>query len=101
MSSSTEAIRNGRGHRAYRRAQAVLAARYKANGWPCPGCGNDFDWENPQSSRGFTADHPLALNNGGRLVGQQLEARCRGCNARKGDVPTPVLVPATPPPAAL
>lgn len=98
MASNTQSTRNGRGHRAYRRAQAALAARYKASGAPCPGCGRPFDWERPQSTRGFTADHPLALNNGGGLLGQQLVARCRGCNARKGDVPTPVLAPATPPP---
>lgn len=98
--SSTQGVRNGRGHRAYRRAQAALAARYKRNGWPCPECGEPFDWDNPQSSHGFTADHPLALNNGGKLLGQKLVAMCRGCNSRKNDIPAPVLAPATLPPTS-
>lgn len=101
MASSTQATRNGRGHRAYRRARAALEVRFKRNGWPCPECGRPFDWERPQSSMGFTADHPLALNNGGKLTGQRLAPMCRGCNARKSDVPTPVLAPATPPPSTL
>lgn len=101
MASSTQAARNGRGHRAYRRQHEALANRYRRNGWPCPECGRPFDWDRPQSSRGFTTDHPVALNNGGRLLGQQLAAMCRGCNARKSDIPTPNLAPATPPPSAL
>ncbi len=96
--SSTQTIRNGRGHRAYRRAQAALANRYKRNNWPCPSCGEPFDWERPQSARGFTADHPLAIVNGGKLIGQKLRPMCRGCNARKGAIPTPELRPATMPP---
>lgn len=72
--------------------------RYRRHGWPCPECEKPFDWENPQSARGFTADHPIALNNGGAVVGQRLVAMCRGCNARKSDVITPVLTPATAPP---
>lgn len=100
MTSSTQATRNGPGHRAYRRARAALEARFKRSGMPCPECGRPFDWARPQSARGFTADHPVALANGGKLVGQALAPMCRGCNARKNDIPTPVLAPATLPPAS-
>ncbi|WP_291052154.1 hypothetical protein [Herbiconiux sp.] len=33
----------------------------------------------------FTADHPQALGNGGRLVGQQLVSMHLRCNSRKSD----------------
>lgn len=99
MASATQTLRQGRGRRAYERARTVLRNRYQRNDWPCPTCGRPFDWANPQSSRGFTADHPIALNAGGKLLGQDLVAMCRGCNSRKGDTTTPVLTPATPPPS--
>jgi 5-methylcytosine-specific restriction endonuclease McrA len=34
---------------------------------------------------GFTADHPVALNNGGHLVKQDLAPFHNVCNSRKGD----------------
>ncbi|GAA1714568.1 HNH endonuclease [Brachybacterium phenoliresistens] len=95
MASSTQHIRSGRGHRTYRRQRDILANRYRRNGWPCPECGRPFDWANPQSAQGFTADHPRALATGGKLIGQQLVAMCRGCNARKGATVMPVITPAT------
>ncbi|QJU55923.1 HNH endonuclease [Herbiconiux sp. SALV-R1] len=36
-------------------------------------------------ARSFTADHDVAINNGGRLVGQTLVPMHRACNARKSD----------------
>lgn len=96
--ASTARTRAGRGHRAYRRQRDALEQRYRRQNWPCPSCGRPFDWDHPQSSRGFTADHPVALAAGGKLI-QKLEAMCRGCNARKSDVVTPDLPPATIPSA--
>lgn len=78
--------RNGKGHRAYRRAQAALKRRAKAQNVPCSVCGEAIDYDgDPQGRRSFTADHPVALKNGGSLVGQELVVMCRSCNARKGD----------------
>lgn len=77
-------IRNGRGHRAYRRAQAALKARTKRDNLPCAWCGEPIDTDLPATDRlSFTADHPEALANGGRLVGQKLEPFHRGCNSQK------------------
>lgn len=98
MASSTDKLRRGRGSKAYKRQRDAMEMRYRRHGWPCPECDRPFDFEHPQSSRGFTADHPVALRNGGKLVGQKLVAMCRGCNARKNDVLTPTLTPATEPP---
>lgn len=92
--ASTSSTRAGAGHRAYRRQRDALANRYRRHGWPCPVCGKPFDWDHPQSTRGFTADHPVALNAGGKLI-QKLDPMCRGCNARKSDVVTPPLPAAT------
>lgn len=96
--SSTSKARNGKGSAAWRRIVAAGKARYKRNGWPCPECGQPFDFDNPQSARGFTGDHPIALANGGTLIGQKTSFMCRSCNARKNDVVTPNLAPATLPP---
>lgn len=84
-------IRNGKGHRAYRRKRDALRRRVQAEGLVCgagtnTGCGLPFDLTLPDTHRmGFTADHPIALGNGGSLVGQVLVPLHNGCNARKGD----------------
>ena len=85
----------GTGGRAYQRQRDALARRCQARGVGCSNCGRPFDWARPNSSAGFTADHPIAINAGGKLLGQHLVPLCRGCNARKGDTVTPVLRPAT------
>lgn len=85
----------GKGGRAYQRKQDALRRKCKALGIPCSVCGKPFDFANPNSARGFTADHPLALDNGGSLLGQQLVPMCRGCNGRKRNVVTPILRPAS------
>jgi hypothetical protein len=78
--------RNGHGHRAYRRAQAALKRRTHDEGLPCVWCGSPIDTTLPDGDAlSFTADHPEALNNGGRLAGQQLEPMHRRCNALKSD----------------
>lgn len=82
----TSDVRNGHGHRAYRRAQAALKRRTAAENLPCWWCGNAIDTTLPDTDRmAFTADHPDALANGGRLAGQQLQPMHRHCNASKGD----------------
>ena len=79
-------IRNGKGHRAYRRQQAALKRRAQRDNLPCAWCGKPFDWTLPYNDRGaFTADHPHAVANGGHLTKQQLEPFHRGCNSAKGD----------------
>ena len=91
----TSQIRNGKGHRAYRRQRDRMAAQARAKRETCTVCGESYDWADPNGPRGFTADHPNAIANGGRLVGQQLVGMCRSCNARKNDIVAPVLRPAT------
>jgi hypothetical protein len=79
-------IRNGKGHRAYRRKRAALRRRVAAESLNCAWCGKSFDLTLPDTSRmGFTADHPTALNNGGHLVTQDLAPFHNVCNALKGD----------------
>lgn len=64
--------RNGHGHRAYRRAQAALKRRTAAENLHCWWCGEQIDITLPAGHRdAFTADHPDALANGGRLAGQE------------------------------
>lgn len=90
---SSRSIRDGKGHRAYRRAQAALKRRTKVQHLPCGygspsgwGCGEQIDTDLPKEhKRSFTADHDTALANGGRLVGQVLVPMHRDCNSRKGD----------------
>ncbi|WPO87863.1 hypothetical protein SCB71_06370 [Herbiconiux sp. KACC 21604] len=85
--------RDGKGHRAYRRAQASLRQRTKEQHLPCGygspsgwGCGEQIDTTlDARHARSFTADHDVAINNGGRLVGQTLVPMHRACNARKSD----------------
>jgi hypothetical protein len=81
----SSAVRNGPGHRAYRRAVARLRRRVELEGLACDWCGQPFDLTlEPNDRRAFTADHPDALANGGALVGQQLHPLHRVCNAEKG-----------------
>lgn len=82
----TPVSRNGRGHRAYRRAQANLKARTKRDNLPCAWCGQPINTDLPATHRlSFTADHPVAINNGGRLTGQALEPMHKACNSQKSD----------------
>lgn len=89
----SRSIRDGKGHRAYRRQQAALKRRTKVQDLPCGygspsgwGCGEHIDTELPAGHRmSFTADHDDALNNGGRLVGGLLVPMHLSCNSRKND----------------
>ena len=87
----------GKGSSAYQRQQQALKRLCRAKGIGCSNCGQPFDFDNHNSKRGFTADHPEALANGGRLLGQKLVPLCRECNARKGKTQTDsvILRPAT------
>ncbi|MGN7861466.1 hypothetical protein ACTJI8_12870 [Microbacterium sp. 22303] len=85
--------RDGKGHRAYRRAQAALKRRTRVEHLPCGygspsgwGCGEQIDTTLDYRDRmSFTADHDQALANGGRLVGQVLVPMHKSCNSRKSD----------------
>jgi len=89
-------LRNGHGHRAYRRAQAALKRRTRDESLPCSWCGELIDTGLPDTDpRAFTADHPDALANGGRLAGQQLAPMHRACNARKSNHVDPEIWPAS------
>lgn len=82
----TSSIRNGRGHRAYRRKQGALKRRTQRENLPCSWCGKPFNWSLPYNApMAFTADHPRAVGNGGHLVKQELEPFHRRCNSLKGD----------------
>lgn len=90
---SSRSIRDGKGHRAYRRQQAALKRRTAVENLPCGygspsgmGCGEPIDTTlDSKNALSFTADHDLALANGGKLVGQLLIPMHRRCNSRKGD----------------
>jgi len=90
---SNRSIRDGKGHRAYRRQQAALKRRTARDNLPCGygsphgwGCGEPIDTTLPAThKKSFTADHGDALANGGKLVGQVLVPMHRDCNSRKGD----------------
>lgn len=78
-------VRDGRGHRAYRRKQAQLKRRAQRDNQTCAWCGQPFDFSlNPFDRMAFTADHPEAVANGGHLVRQDLAPMHRRCNAAKG-----------------
>lgn len=89
----SRSIRDGKGHRAYRRQQAALKRRTKAQDLPCGygspsgwGCGEHIDTDLPSKHRrSFTADHDTALANGGRLAGGLLVPMHLSCNSRKND----------------
>ncbi|MCC4906959.1 HNH endonuclease [Microbacterium sp. cx-59] len=86
-------IRDGKGHRAYRRKQAALKRRTARENLPCGygspdgwGCGQPIDTTLPATNRmSFTADHPHAVGNGGHLVHQELVPMHKHCNSSKGD----------------
>lgn len=79
-------IRNGPGHRAYRRKQAALKRRAQRESLPCYWCGKPFDFTlHYNDKNAFTADHPHAVGNGGSLAGQELHPMHRGCNSRKNN----------------
>jgi hypothetical protein len=79
-------IRDGVGHRAYRRKRDALKRRTARENLPCHWCGLPIDTTLPSTHRmSFTADHPMALNAGGHLVKQDLAPMHRVCNALKGD----------------
>lgn len=101
--SSTRSIRDGKGHRAYRRKQGQLKRRTREEDLPCGhdspsgwGCGEHIDTTLPATDRmSFTADHDIALGNGGRLVGQVLVPMHRRCNSLKSDHATTEIWGAT------
>lgn len=65
------AARDSTGHRAYRRKAQQLKHRAMKNGTPCAWCGQPFDWTLPPlHAMAFTADHVIALANGGDLLGE-------------------------------
>jgi len=88
-----KSIRDGKGHRAYRRQRTALKRRTKDEDLPCGygspsgwGCGEHIDTTLPSTHRmSFTADHDTALANGGRLVGQPLIPMHLACNSRKSN----------------
>lgn len=88
----SHAVRDGKGHRAYRRQQAALKRRTTVDGLPCGygspdgwGCGEPIDTTLPSTHpMSFTADHVDALANGGRLLGPLVPMH-RRCNSRKSD----------------
>lgn len=89
-------IRNGKGHRAFRRKAAALRRRAEREGIPCSRCGEAILFDAPATHpRSFTADHPVPLSAGGDLVRQELVVMCRSCNARKGDSMPAVVWAAT------
>lgn len=90
---SNRSIRDGKGHRAYRRKQAALKRRTRDENLPCGhgspsgwGCGEAIDTRLPSTDRmSFTADHDEPLGRGGKLLGQVLVPMHRACNSRKSD----------------
>ncbi|CAD5999316.1 hypothetical protein [Agreia sp. COWG] len=79
-------LRDGKGHRAYRRKQAALKRRTASENLPCYWCGSPIDTTLPiNDPMEFTADHPEAVGNGGHLVRQELAPMHRRCNALKSD----------------
>lgn len=78
--------RDGKGHRAYRRASARLKREVQLKGLLCTWCGEPIDTTLPSTDRmSYTSDHPDAVANGGALVGQVLEPMHRHCNSAKND----------------
>ncbi len=88
-------IRDGKGHRAYRRKRAALKRRTREEHLPCGygstdgfGCGEQIDCDLPSTHRmSFTADHDTALGNGGKLLGYLVPMHM-SCNSRKNDAAT-------------
>jgi hypothetical protein len=65
---------------AYRRARAAaIAAHVSRHGWVCLGeVGHP-----PHETRHLTADHPIRLVDGGRIV-QRFDVVCRSLNSSRG-----------------
>lgn len=79
-------VRDGKGHRAYRRKQGQLKRRTARDGLVCTWCGEPIDTALPYTDpMSFTADHPEAVANGGHLVRQEITPMHRRCNAAKGN----------------
>lgn len=86
-------VRDRKGPSAYRREQAALKRRTRAQDLPCGyaspsgwGCGESIDTTLPYKHRmSFTDDHDVAIDNGGPLVGQVLVPMHRSCNSRKSN----------------
>lgn len=84
-------VRDGRGHRAYRRKQQAL----RRKGMDCAWCGKPIDYTLPKTdAMSFTADHPEAVGNGGHLYKQDLKPMHRSCNSKKSDSAAPIIRPA-------
>ncbi|MEI3845221.1 MULTISPECIES: hypothetical protein [unclassified Microbacterium] len=87
-----KSVRDGKGHRAYRRKQAALKRRTQVEKLPCGygsthgwGCGEQIDTTLPAGHRmSFTADHDTALGNSGPLLGPLVPMHL-SCNSRKSD----------------
>lgn len=85
-------VRNGVGHRAYRRERERLRRKARAEDMPCAWCGRPIDYDAESNAPdSFTADHPVAVARGGALVGQELEPFHRRCNASKSDAVQVIL----------
>lgn len=83
---STQNIRNGKGHRAYRRKRDALKRRAQRENMTCSWCGQPFDFTlDYNHPLAFTADHPEAIGNGGDLVKQDLEPMHKSCNSKRGN----------------
>lgn len=83
----TQTIRNGKGHRAYRRKQAALKRRTAREAIPCWICGATIDTSLPPNHRmAFTADHYEPISTGGHLVRNELRPAHKSCNSRRGDM---------------
>ncbi|WP_368549395.1 HNH endonuclease signature motif containing protein [Rothia sp. LK2588] len=77
----SERIRNGRGHRSFRRQREIL----KRRGLPCAWCGKPIDYSAPPNDPlAFTADHVIPIAGGGSLHKGELQPMHRMCNAKKG-----------------
>lgn len=83
---SAKRARDGAGGKAHRRASQRLKKETALKGLLCTWCGLPIDTSLPREHRmSFTSDHPEALANGGRLVGQALDPMHRHCNSEKND----------------
>lgn len=79
-------IRDGKGHRAYRRKQARLKRRTANEQLTCTWCGEPIDTTLPATNAmSFTADHPNPIGRGGDLIKQDLAPFHRRCNSLKSD----------------
>ena len=89
-------LRDGKGHRAYRRKQGALKRQTAIKGLVCSWCGQPIDTTLPRTDpMSFSADHPQALENGGHIVHQDLESFHLRCNSLKGDSAETEIWPAT------